>query len=121
MEKGKVEILIFEACVVSAFLIFGLSGKKIFGIQGPRSATIILGIIGILLCMRSVGKFISGAPFRPETIVAYLFGSLAMLSFLTQLFQWKIPVLKESGSALTVLSMSMYAKILISFFFSGSL
>ena len=70
----NIQILIFEIVIVGLMVWFGFSEHKILFLQGPRSATISLGIIGMLLCTLSVGKFVSAAPANPLTILGYLFG-----------------------------------------------
>lgn len=37
--------------------------------------------------MISVGKFVTAAPAHPLTILGYLFGSVALLAFLAQIFR----------------------------------
>ncbi|MDP4153554.1 MAG: hypothetical protein Q8865_08990 [Bacillota bacterium] len=106
----NVSILIFEVILTGLFLFLGLTGKKLFFLQGARSSVITLGIIGMLLCTISVGKFISSAPSNPLTILGYIFGTIAMIAFLTQVFNWNIPIFNNSKSALIILAVSLIAK-----------
>mgnify|MGYP000901784515 CR=1 FL=1 len=112
----NIQILIFEIVIVGLMVWFGFSEHKILFLQGPRSATISLGIIGMLLCTLSVGKFVSAAPAHPLTILGYLFGTIAMLTFLSQVFRWKLPFIGDAHTALIILAVCMIAKSTIARF-----
>jgi EamA domain-containing membrane protein RarD len=99
---------------ITALIVYaGLSGKKILFMEGPRSAAITLGAIGMVFCTISVGRFISGAPAHPLSIIGYLFGTIALLAFLTQVFQWKISVLQDPSTALWVIAVCIAVKTLV--------
>ena len=112
----NIPILVFEIFLVALITIIGLSGRKFFFLEGERTAVITLGIIGMLLCTLSVGKFISSAPAHPLSFLGYLFGSVALLAFLTQLFRWNVPVLASPRTALLVLAGSMIIKSVVARF-----
>ena len=112
----NIPILVFEILLVAFITIIGLSGRKILFIEGERGAIITLGIIGMLLCTLSVGKFISAAPAHPLAFLGYLFGSVALLAFLTQLFRWNIPILASSRTALLVLAGAVTVKSVVARF-----
>ena len=113
-EKGVpmqgVLIAILTLTVTGLIVYAGLSGKKVWFIEGPRSAVITLGAIGMAFCTFSVGKFITTAPAHPLSILGYLIGAVALLSFLTQIFQWKLPVVYDPTAALWVLAACIAAK-----------
>ena len=120
MEKAGKNMIFLEILVpvltlgVTAFIVYaGLSGKKILFIDGPRSAAITLGAIGMVFCTISVGRFVSGAPAHPLSIVGYLFGTLALIAFLTQVFQWKLSVLQDPTTALWVIAVCIAVKTLV--------
>jgi hypothetical protein len=102
--RGNIGILVFEVVVTGLVVWAGLCKKRILFIDGPRSAAITLGIVGLLLCVISVGKFVSAAPAHPLTIVGYVLGVVALLAFLTQIFSWGIPFLSDPRVALFVLA-----------------
>ncbi len=81
--------------------------------EGPRSAAITLGVIGMAFCTISVGRFINAAPAHPLTILGYLIGAAALLALLTQIFQWKLPVVSEPVSALWVIAICASLKTVI--------
>lgn len=112
----NISLLIFEIVITGLFVAFGLSQHKFLKIQGPRAATIILGIIGMLLCTISVGKFISAAPASPLSILGYIAGTIAMLTFLTQVFKWNLPVVGEPKTALIVLAAAIIIKSIVARF-----
>lgn len=112
----KTQFLILTIVVAGLMVALGLSGIRILFLQGPRSAAIALGIIGMLLCTISVGKFISAAPAHPLSILGYIIGSVAMLTFLAQVFAWKLPVIGDPKTALVVLALAMVAKSVIARF-----
>ncbi|NLJ70983.1 MAG: hypothetical protein GX328_05930 [Clostridiaceae bacterium] len=119
MEKIKmnnIEILIFEVILSAVIVALGLTNTKVLFLQGPRTMTIILGIMGMLLCTISIGKFISTAPANPLTILGYIFGVVALTAFITQVFKLDIPVLKDPAKALVILAVSMVVKGLIARF-----
>ena len=110
----SIGVFIMEAAVCGLLLWAGLSNRKILFINGPRSAVITLGIIGMLVfCTISVGKFISAAPAHPLTIAGYLVGAFAMLTFLAQLFKWSIPVIGDAKTALFLIAGSILVKSII--------
>lgn len=93
-----------EIAVTGLLVWAGLSGKKIFFINGARSVVITLGIIGMVFYMISIGKFIQAAPVHPLTIVGYVFGTIALLTFVVQIFQWKVPFICDPVIALFVMA-----------------
>lgn len=112
----NVPVLILVTAVAGLMVAFGLSEKKILFLQGPRAATIALGVIGMLLCTISVGRFISAAPVHPLSILGYVIGTVALLAFLTQIFAWKLPVIGDPKAALIVLASAMVVKSVIARF-----
>ncbi len=112
----NISLLIFEIIITGLITILGLSQHKFLGIQGPRSAVIILGIAGMLMCTMSVGKFISAAPASPLSILGYIFGTVAMLTFLTQVFKWKLPIIGEPRTALIILATAIIIKSIVARF-----
>jgi len=111
-----ISILIFEIIIAIGMAVIGLSGWKVFFIQGARSATIVLGILGMLLCTLSVGKFIASVPAHPLSILGYIIGIIAMLTFLTQVFKWNVPIISNSQMALIVMAVAIIAKSVIARF-----
>lgn len=111
-------ILAVECFITSLIVYAGLSGKQILFINGPRSAVITLGVIGFTICMimPTIGNFISNAPTHPLTIMGYIFGTIAILTTITQLFKWEIPVLHDSQIALFVVGGCIVIKSVIASF-----
>jgi hypothetical protein len=109
----EIGIAAITLSVTALIVLAGVSGKKVLFINGPRSAVITLGIIGMLFCTISVGRFITAAPAHPLTIMGYLFGSLALLAFLTQIFQWKIPYLQDPATALYIMAACILVKTIV--------
>lgn len=112
--KG-IAILTAEWLITGLIVYAGLSDKQILFINGPRSAVITLGAIGFAMCMimPTIGKFISGAPAHPLTIMGYIFGTIALLTTAVQLFKWKIPVLYDPRIALLVVAGCIVIKSII--------
>ncbi len=110
------EILIMEAILSALIVALGLTNTKVLFLQGPRSMTIVLGIMGMLLCTNSIGKFISAAPAHPLTILGYILGAVALAAFLTQVFKLNIPVLADPEKALVILAVAFVLKGLIARF-----
>ncbi|MFV0394160.1 MAG: hypothetical protein ACK5LC_07160 [Coprobacillaceae bacterium] len=109
----NIGILFMELVVTLIIVIAGISGKKVLFIDGPRSAIITLGIIGIFFCMISVGKFINAAPAHPLTILGYIFGIIALAIFVVQTFQWNLPLINDPKNALYILSACIIIKAII--------
>ncbi|GAP16068.1 hypothetical protein LARV_03864 [Longilinea arvoryzae] len=105
-------IFFVELAVTAAIVYIGVSQKSILFIGGERSAVIVLGIVGMLFCLISVGKFIA-VPAHPGSILGYLFGSLAMLIFLVQVFHWDLPLITAPRIALYALAFCLLAMGLI--------
>lgn len=109
---------IFAVEVIIAVIIagLGLSGSKVLFITSPRSAVITLGIIGMLFCTLSVGKFITSGPAHPLSILGYLLGAIAIAAFIIQIFNWKVPLLSDPQAALIILAVAMIGKGIIARF-----
>jgi hypothetical protein len=106
-------IAVLTLSVTALIVYFGLSGKKIWFLDGPRSAVITLGVIGMAFCTISVGKFITAAPVHPLSILGYLIGTVALLTLLTQIFKWNLSVVQEPVPALWVLAACIVLKTVI--------
>jgi len=109
----NIGILILEFAVIGLLVWAGLSGKKIFFIDGARSAVITLGIIGMVFCTISIGKFIQAAPVHPLTIVGYIFGTIALFTFVVQVFQWQVPFICDPKIALYVVAICIAIKSMV--------
>lgn len=103
-------IVVFETIVSVVIMAIGLSGKSMIFIKSAREAVIVLGIVGMLLCTISVGKFINTSPWHPLTICGYVLGILAMIVFLTQVFKWNLPFINNSKNALILLGIIIILK-----------
>ena len=102
--------------LVTALVVWaGLSGRQILFINGARSAAITLGAIGFVMCMvmPTIGKFIGNAPAHPLTIAGYVFGVIALLVTVAQLFKWNIPMLHDPKIALFVIAGCIVIKSMI--------
>lgn len=108
-------VLVAEWLITSLIVYAGLSGKQILFINGSRSAVITLGAIGFAMCMimPTIGKFISNAPAHPLTIMGYIFGTIALLTTVIQIFKWKIPILYDPQIALLVVAGCIVIKSII--------
>jgi hypothetical protein len=110
-------IAIFTLAVTGLIVYAGLSGKQIWFLTGPKSAAITLGAVGMAFCVISVGRFITAAPAHPLSILGYLIGAVALLAFLAQVFQWKLPVVTDPTAALWVIAVCIAAKTVIARFY----
>ena len=112
--KG-IGILAAEWLITSLIVCAGLSGKQILFISGPRTAVITLGVIGFAICMimPTIGKFISNAPAHPLTIMGYVFGAVALLTTVTQIIKWNIPMVYDPKIALFVVAGCIVIKSII--------
>jgi hypothetical protein len=113
---SNIEILIMEVIISAVLVALGLTNTKVLFLQGPRTMTIILGIMGMLLCTNSIGKFISASPAHYLTIFGYILGAVAMTAFFTQVFKINIPVLEDPEKALVILAFALVLKGLIARF-----
>ncbi|MCC0673112.1 hypothetical protein IC216_14045 [Clostridioides sp. ES-S-0145-01] len=115
--KG-IGILIAEWFITGLIVYAGLSGKQILFINGSRSAVIILGVIGFAICMimPTIGKLISSSPAHPLTIMGYIFGTIALLTTMTQIFKWNIPIIYDPKTALFVVAGCIVIKSIIARF-----
>ncbi|WP_368756462.1 hypothetical protein [Enterococcus avium] len=114
MMKG-IGILAAEWAITGMIVYAGLCGRKLFFIDGPRSAVITLGLIGFALCMvmPTIGNFISNAPTHPLTIMGYIFGVMALFTTAVQLFNWQIPLIQVPKNALFVIAGCIVIKSII--------
>jgi EamA domain-containing membrane protein RarD len=121
-EKGvqSMQGIIFDIitlAVTSLIVYAGLCGKQVWFVNGPRSAAITLGAVGMAFCTISVGRFITAAPAHPLSILGYLIGAAALLTFLGQVFQWKLPIVTDPAKALWVIAVCIAAKTIIGRFY----
>jgi len=107
--------LVAEWFITGLIVYAGLSGKQILFINRPRTAVITLGIIGFAMCMimPTIGKFISNAPAHPFTIMEYVFGAIALLTTVAQIFKWSIPMIYDPKIALFVVAGCIVIKSII--------
>ena len=92
----------------------GFTGKRILFVSGPRSAVIVLVIIGIIMCSSaSMGIFISKAPAHPLTIIGYILGSLALFTGVVQIFRLKVHFFSDPKNALFFIVAVIVVKFII--------
>ena len=105
---------IVSAIVALIAIYSGLTGNAVWFIRDTRMAVIVLAAAGFLMCSTgAIFHFVEKAPAHPLTIVGYLFGALALLAGLTQLFRWEIPYLMDSRTALWVIMASVVVKVVV--------
>lgn len=111
----EVGVLIIEWFITITIVYAGLSGKHVMFINGPRTAVITLGTIGFAMCMimPTIGKFISNAPTHPLTIMGYIFGTIALLTTIVQIFKMNIPIIYDPKKALYVVAGCIFIKSII--------
>ena len=111
----EIGTLVGEWFVTGLIVYAGLSGKQILFINGPRIAAIVLGVIGFAICMimPTISKFISNAPAHPLTIMGYIFGAIALLTTIAQIFKWNIPLIHDPEVALFVIAGCIVIKSII--------
>lgn len=111
----NIGILAAEWLITGLIVYMGLAGKQILFINGARSAVITLGAIGFAMCMimPTIGKFISNAPAHPLTIIGYVFGTIALLTTLAQLFKWNIPIIHDPKTALFIIAGCIVIKSIV--------
>lgn len=111
----NIGILAAEWLITGLIVYMGLAGKQILFINGLRSAVITLGTIGFAMCMLmpTIGKFISNAPAHPLTIMGYIFGTIALLTTLAQLFKWNVPIIHDPKTALFIIAGCIVIKSII--------
>ena len=112
----EISISIVTFLVTATITLAGLSGKNIWFIEGPRSAVITLGIIGMAFCVISVGRFINANPIHPLTLLGYLIGTAGLLALMTQIFKWNLPIIADSKMALFILAGCILLKTIIARF-----
>lgn len=114
--KNGASLLAVEI-IISALLVWmGFSKRQFLWIRSPRSAAVTLCVIGFVLCMASVGKFISSDWRHPLTILGYVLGVILMLSMIAQIFGLNMPVVGKSETALVVIGVCIVLKGIIARF-----
>ena len=92
----------------------GFTGKRILFVSDPRSAVIVLTVIGFIMCsMGTLGVFLAKAPAHPLTIIGYTLGSLALITGIVQVFRFKVPILSNPNSALFLIAVVIVIKFVI--------
>lgn len=109
-------LLVVETIISVVLIWMGLSRREFLWIRGPRSASITLCAIGFVLCMASVGKFISAAWYHPLTICGYVLGVILLFSMIVQIFGLKVPIIGKSETALVIIGVCIILKGIIASF-----
>lgn len=105
-----------EVIISVALVWLGLSRRKFLWIHSPRSAAVTLFVIGFVLCMASIGKFISADWRHPLTISGYILGVILLLSMIAQVFHLKLPIVGNAETALVIIGVCIVLKGLIARF-----
>jgi hypothetical protein len=115
MKITGIEIFTAEWLITALIVWAGLSGKQILFINGARSAVITLGAIGFAMCMimPTIGVFIKNAPAHLLTIMGYIFGAIALLTAIVQIFKWNIPIIYDPKIALFIVAGCIVIKSII--------
>lgn len=111
-----VDLLAVETILSAALVWLGLSGKQFLWIHDARSAAITLCAAGFILCMASVGKFISAAWYHPLTVCGYILGTILMVSMIALIFRLSIPVVGKPETALIIVGACIVLKGIIARF-----
>lgn len=115
--KMNMPLYILSGIIGLIALYAGFSGKTFLFIRDTRTAVIVLGVVGFLMCVfGAIGIFVTKAPAHPLTAAGYVLGSLALLISLSQLFRFKIPLFSDPKSALTMITIIIIIKIVIARF-----
>lgn len=101
--------------VISGLAMFaGFTGTKLPLIANTRSAVIVLTITGFAMCsLGAIGAFIAKAPLHPLTIAGYVFGALALLAGVVQVFKLGVPYIQDPRNALIVITAAIIIKFAV--------
>jgi len=100
------------------FVIFlGLTNRKFLWVRGDKSAIITIGIIGMALCTRGIGRVAeAGAWTHPLAIIAYLLGITIIVITVLIAVDQPIPMITNSRMAMFVIVSMIGLKFIISIF-----
>ncbi len=105
LKKGLfIALFALEVLICAAALIVGLFGIDVSFIDDTRMAVVILGAIGMMLCIPGIICFVKRAPFGILSISGYLLGALALFTFFVQLFKLDVPFFGNPQLALVTMA-----------------
>ena len=103
--------LMIEIAIAALHLWLGLTGISFLWIQGPRSAAITLGVIGVI--MGAIGSWGSmmNHPHAASNVMGTVIEVLLLLTLFVQVFGWEnFPLLGDPVIALVVLAAGLVVK-----------
>ena len=100
--------------LVLAGICGGLVYAGVSGLLQPRTAILIVLVVGMAACTSGIGQVSStGHWTSPLAILGYLLGTAILAAALGGLFGWKLPLVQTSQKALVAMGALIAAKMLV--------
>lgn len=107
---------IFEIIVAVVIYWIGLSNINILFINGPRTAAITLGIIGLLFYITNTMGYVFRNPLHPIAMLGSVFAIIGTVLLVIQIFGFQFWILGNPVFALTYFALAMIAKAVVAMF-----
>lgn len=92
----------------------GLVYAGVTGLLQPRTAILIVLVVGMAACTSGIGQVSSSGHWAsPLAILGYVLGTAILVAALGGLFGWKLPLLQAFQQALLALGALIAAKMVV--------
>jgi len=104
--------------IVLAIVLFwmGLFGVSFLFIDGPRSAAITLGILGVFFYLMNTMGYVMISRSHPVAVVGSVVGAIGVIMLIIQIFGWNIWIIGNPIVALIYFAIAMCTKAVIALF-----
>lgn len=108
--------LTFFSLILIAFVVFlALTDRKFLWVTSIRSAVITVGVIGMALCSRGIGRVAAASAWtHPLSIMSYLVGAAILVITVLAGLNISIPIISSARNALLVIIALIGIKYVIS-------
>lgn len=112
MELPVIYFIAGGICVLA--FILGFTDKKFLFLRSQKACVMAVAVCGFVMCTTGlIGVFITKAPAHPLSIAGYVLGAFALIAALSQILNWKLPLIKTPKRALVLIAACIAAKVLI--------
>ncbi len=108
-------IYLFEIVLALFLLWMGIFGVNFLFVNGPRTAAITLGIIGILFYFMNTMGYVMRNPFHPVSLIGTVAGAVGVILLIIQIFGWNFWIIGNPVVALLYFTVVMCVKGILGF------
>ncbi len=109
-------VYLLEIILALVLLWMGVFGVSFFFINGPRSAAITLGLLGVIFYFMNTMEYVMRNPFHPVSLIGSVAGAIGVILLVIQIFNWNIWIIGSPVVALMYFAVVMCIKGVMGFF-----